>query len=369
MIDSFQIVRGEIFVVQLPFRFRFRHATADRSENTTIFLKLVSSTGTFGWGETLTRPYLTGETVESVISSIRAWWSDLKKIKFTADDPTSLLLPQWQQADAALAQAAWTLPDIAIRDLWMRSALSGSPVSSNRTYGVSFPVGLGSSPYLSAVARLMKFKHIKFKTDKNIEKTVASIKEWGTSWRSLAIDANGCFAEQDAGLVRNLIKETGAGYFEEPFSRGNYASAAALIRDMNVKVVADESLCSMVDARLLIKERSASVFNIRLAKLGGITGALAVGALAREHGIGIQLGALVGESGLLCNAARLCLGQLSPELVEYSFPGVLLKNNPVTVDVPFFSSELNEISVRSSGLGDINEGKLGRTAVSRLVLE
>jgi len=165
------------------------------------------------------------------------------------------------------------------------------------------------------------------------------------------------------------LKDTGAGYIEEPFSRGNHASAAALMRDMNVKVVADESLCSMSDARLLIKERSANVFNFRLAKLGGIAGALAVGELAREHGIVIQLGALVGESGLLCNAARLCLGRLSPELVEYSFPGVLLKKNPVTADVPFFSSLVNEISVRSTGLGNVNESELGRTAVSRVVLD
>lgn len=368
MMKSFQIVSGEIFVVRLPFRFRFQHATADRWENTTIFLKIKSSAGVTGWGETLTRPYLTGETEASVLASVQSWWAALKQIKFSADDPTALLRPMWHQADAAGAQAAWTLPDIAVRDLWMRSSASASSAVSSKSYEVTFPVGLGSSPWLLPVARMLKFRNIKFKTDRNTDATFAAVQKFGRSWDSIAIDANGCFLADDASLVRELVTRSGAKYMEEPFARENYASAAALIQDAGIRVVADESLRSMADARQLIKERAASVFNIRLAKLGGITGALAIGALAREHGIGIQVGALVGETGLLCNAARMCLGRLAPELVEYSFPSILLKKNPVESDVPIFSAVLREIPYRKQGLANVGQGSLGSGCISRLEL-
>jgi L-alanine-DL-glutamate epimerase-like enolase superfamily enzyme len=135
-----------------------------------------------------------------------------------------------------------------------------------------------------------------------------------------------------------------------------------------VKVMADESLCTYKDALNLIDRKAATVFNIRLPKNGGITGSLALAKLARAHSIGVQLGALVGETGLLCNAGRHCLAAISPELYEYSFPGLLLKDSPVTSDVPLAARSMSAVESRSESFARLDTNVLLRTATKHLQL-
>jgi L-alanine-DL-glutamate epimerase-like enolase superfamily enzyme len=71
-----------------------------------------------------------------------------------------------------------------------------------------------------------------------------------------------------------------------------------------VPVVADESLCSLEDARTLIRERACDVFNVRISKCGGLVNAGRIDRLAREAGLACQLGAQVGEAGILSAAGR-----------------------------------------------------------------
>jgi muconate cycloisomerase len=70
-------------------------------------------------------------------------------------------------------------------------------------------------------------------------------------------------------------------------------------------VIVDESLCSPADAERLAAERACNVFNVRVSKCGGPLAALAITRIAREAGLTCQLGAQVGESGILTAAGRL----------------------------------------------------------------
>jgi L-alanine-DL-glutamate epimerase-like enolase superfamily enzyme len=69
-------------------------------------------------------------------------------------------------------------------------------------------------------------------------------------------------------------------------------------------VVADESLCSLEDATTLIREQACDVFNVRISKCGGLINAGRIDRLAREAGLACQLGAQVGEAGILSAAGR-----------------------------------------------------------------
>ena len=66
----------------------------------------------------------------------------------------------------------------------------------------------------------------------------------------------------------------------------------------------DESLTSLADARAAIAGRTCDLFNIRLSKCGGFLSSLRLAALAREAGLGYQLGCHPGESGILSAAGR-----------------------------------------------------------------
>ena len=66
----------------------------------------------------------------------------------------------------------------------------------------------------------------------------------------------------------------------------------------------DESLTSEVDAQAAIRDKTCDLFNIRLSKCGGFINSLKLASLAREAGLGYQLGCHPGESGLLSAAGR-----------------------------------------------------------------
>jgi L-alanine-DL-glutamate epimerase-like enolase superfamily enzyme len=367
---SFKIAAIEIFVVPIRFRMRFKHALADRAENETIFVKLTSTAGGEGWGETLTRSYLTGENPETVVASMKSWWPDLKVLSFSTDLPTEVLMPFWKSADAGGENAAWAAIDLAIYDLWRRGTKSILTSPTKKKYPVSFPVTLDKkADYFLRIGHLLGFKHLKFKTSRDTTQLLPRLKSYRPHFEKIIVDGNGCFQPDDYRHVLELAKYGQIDYFEQPFGIGDIESASKLVQTGCVKVTADESLCCLRDAMTLIEREAANVFNIRLAKNGGITGALALAKLARSHSIGIQLGSLVGETGLLCNAGRYCLAALNPELYEYSFPGLLLKNNPVISDVPLLARSMGTVQHRAGDFAKVFSDLLRRKAKVNIQLD
>ena len=100
--------------------------------------------------------------------------------------------------------------------------------------------------------------------------------------------------------------------------------------------MADESLVTLEQARKLIELKACDYFNIRLSKCGGIAGSLAIAKLAQDAGIKIQVGAQVGETGILSAAGRTFAAHL-PALVsaEGSFGTWLLAEDVTFENVAF----------------------------------
>ena len=367
---NFKIAALEIFVVPIRFRMRFKHALADRAENETIFVKLTSTTGAEGWGETLTRSYLTGENPETVVASIKSWWPELKALSFSSDLPTEVLMPFWKSADASAANAAWAAVDVAVYDLWQRMVKGDAVQQIEKKYAVSLPVTLDKkADYFLRMGQLLGFKHLKLKTARDTTLLLQRLKSCRPHFEKIIVDGNGSFRPDDFRQVIELAKYGQIDYLEQPFARDELDSASRLVTSGFVKVMADESLCSLKDAMALINHKAANVFNIRLPKNGGITGALVLGKIARSHSMGLQLGSLVGETGLLCNAGRFCLSALNPELYEYSFPGLLLKSNPVVSDVPLLARSMSAVQRRAEAFARVQSDMLRAEAKVHLQLD
>jgi len=352
---NFKLSSVEVFVVPIRFRMRFKHALIDRNQNETIFVKLTSDVGLEGWGETLTRSYLTGESPETVVTQIRSWWDDLKKLSFSDEHPASILTPFWQAADSSAANAAWCAIDIAIYDLWQRSAVCYTDQKIQKKFAVTLPVTLDShSDYFCRLGRLLGFKRLKLKTSRDTSVLAKLLQRNRPFFDKIVVDGNASLLAEDFEQVVELAKYGQIDYFEQPFAKYDLDSAGRLVKSGLIKLIADESLCSLEDAKRLIEHKAVHIFNIRLPKNGGITGALEIAKLARTHSIGIQLGSLVGETGLLCNAGRLCLSTLDPELYEYSFPGLLLKDSPVVSNVPRLARTMDGVFIRTEGFARID---------------
>jgi L-alanine-DL-glutamate epimerase-like enolase superfamily enzyme len=117
---------------------------------------------------------------------------------------------------------------------------------------------------------------------------------------------------------------------EEPLRPEEAAGAdfTVLERELGLPVMADESLCSLSDARAILARGSPAWWNLRLAKIGGFSGWRELSSLAAERGIAVYGGILVGETSLLAAAARAVWPASGAVCGEYGFPRLFLAGDP-----------------------------------------
>ncbi len=67
----------EIRRLQIPFRVSFKHASAERKQTESAWVTLRTENGIEGHGESCPRPYVTGETWETVNAFFKKYREDL----------------------------------------------------------------------------------------------------------------------------------------------------------------------------------------------------------------------------------------------------------------------------------------------------
>jgi muconate cycloisomerase len=121
---------------------------------------------------------------------------------------------------------------------------------------------------------------------------------------TLRIDANCAWNAKETLRQLEAMQAFSLTGVEQPVPGEDIAGMREVTAAGLVPVVADESLCSLEDARTLIREQACDVFNVRISKCGGLVNAGRIDRLAREAGLACQLGAQVGEAGILSAAGR-----------------------------------------------------------------
>ncbi len=361
---TLRFTRLEIREVKIPFRFAFKHALAVRRGAHNLILALHTTTGEIGYGEVIPRQYLTGESIDSAWQDISShYWPAIRELTpAIGQPPRDALQPVFTWATDHRKTAAYAGIDLAVWDAWARTArrpgfaLFGQrrPLAATLTG----PLGAGSMRQLYRLTGLMKFLgfldyKLKVGTVQDLA-AVRLIRRIIGPRRGLRVDANGGWEVDQAITMANELKQFGVSSVEQPIPAGNVQDLARVQREGGLPVMADESLCTLTDANTLLAEQAADIWNLRLAKIGGFTGLLAMlkvagyplppalsGQLPTTPNRGrqfplyqpkIQLGVLVGETSLISAATRACLG-LCPYLhVEYGFPRILLKIDPFQGD-------------------------------------
>jgi muconate cycloisomerase len=123
---------------------------------------------------------------------------------------------------------------------------------------------------------------------------------------------------------------------EQPVAPDDVDGMQRVRAESGVPVMADESLITLDQARRLIELGACDYFNIRLSKNAGVTGSLAVAKFAAEAGIKLQVGAQVGETGILSAAGRTLAAHLPTlDFAEGSFGTWLLVEDVTFENVAF----------------------------------
>ena len=93
-----------------------------------------------------------------------------------------------------------------------------------------------------------------------------------------------------------ILERGGVCALEQPLPDVHDADLPYLAEQTHCDLIADESLLTIEDAQRLIDGGGVRVFNIRIAKNGGLLPALRIARLALAAGLDVQLGCLVGEN-------------------------------------------------------------------------
>lgn len=351
--------------IAVPMRFSFKHALATRSEARNLLVCLRTEDGTEGWGEAIPRAYLTGETLDSAWDDLRQhWWPKVRGCALPPH-PRPLLQPLYSEADTLRKTAAYAALDIAlvhaasnlhrvpvpeILRTWFDPQASSTPSSGSvptptptdngdtpttpqAHIPLTAPLGGRSVKRVVRLARLFKllgFRHFKIKVGlgNDAEKVLAARRVLGDS-ADLRVDANAGFSEADAVAFAHAVHSAGLSAFEQPIPPGDPEALHRIEVEGGIPVMADESLCTQADAAALQDAGGVSLWNLRLAKVGGYSGMMALGREARTAGVEMHLGVLVGETSLLAAAERACMAALPLRYMEYGFPRILLRGDPV----------------------------------------
>ena len=123
---------------------------------------------------------------------------------------------------------------------------------------------------------------------------------------------------------------------EQPLDSADHAHWPTLANLTDVPLMADESLLTYSDGEYLAANDLVDYFNIRISKNGGLIPSLRLAALAARHRRRYQLGAMVGESGILAAAGRKFM-QLTPKtsFTEICYGTFLLQSDLVKPNLRF----------------------------------
>ena len=299
--------------IRIPFRSVFTHALQRRGATEAIVLVVQSNAGPVGIGEVLPRPYLTGETLESVSreipSLVRRW---LGRTFEGRDEVVNALHEELRLAGRALATfAGWELAILDMAGKAFQFAvgdLLGPTSGPELDVGavIDFGVPTQSLEKTCMLLRLAGRRHIKVKVglDDDLRRLVLVQGVFGTD-HPLRLDANAAWTADHAISMLRQMRRFNIRSVEQPVPALDLVGMRRVRDKTGVAVVADESLCSLEDGERVTAAQAADVFNIRIAKCGGFLACLRLVKLAHEAGLRCQMGTLVGETGILSQAAEI----------------------------------------------------------------
>ena len=237
-----------------------------------------------------------GESVESVVAFFATY-------RPRAKDPYLLQ----RLLDLEIPAAARAGLDIALHD-YIGKAL-GKPLYAllgldpSLAPPTSFTIGIADpETTLAKVDEAAHFPILKIKLGagtiaQQIE-TIAAIRARYTG--ALRIDANEGWGVDDAIRILDEIARYDIEYCEQPVTAGNPQWLRAIRERVAIPIVADEDCLDAADLPALFG--CVDGINVKLAKTGGIRGALELIHTARAMGMKVMIGCMV-ESGVAATAA------------------------------------------------------------------
>ena len=384
-----------ITAFQLPIALRkpVRHASHERFANDTLIIRCVMNDGSVGWGEGLPRTYVTGESIETAWRHLEATdFSLLREQTFLDSVQLATAIDQFRLSgvkpdpgiqvrecfgnsvrcalELAILDSACRVENISIGQLIEKLPGTESIVSTRKEAFYSGAI-TSMSPFRQIVSalkmRLFAFRTVKVKVGAagiHDEACLKRVRRIVGRHVDLRLDANEAWRCEEVCSKMQPFLKYNVTSLEQPVPHADVAGLRQVRSELNAPIMLDESLCCHEDAERAIAGGWCDLFNIRLSKCGGLLRSLKLAALARQHGLGFQLGCQVGETGILSAAGRhFACNVDNIRYLEGSFDRFLVRDALTEQDLTFQYGGRGR-RLAGPGLGvDINECRVRQLAV------
>lgn len=328
-----EIKVGEISVpLKKPFKTSLRTVESVND----VVVKIITDTGHVGYGEAAPTAVITGDTFGSIKCAIEDYIAPhLIGLEITNIEEIMHRIDNSLLGNTSAKAAV----DIAIYDLFAQfhksplyKLLGGyrKEIITDITISVNSPEEMAEDS-IEAVKLGYTTLKIKVGLDSQMDmKRIQTIRDAVGYNVALRLDANQGWTPKEAvRLLRNMEdKGFDIELVEQPVPAGDLEGLKFVTDNVNIPILADESVFSPADAVKIIQNRAADLINIKLMKTGGIHNALKICSIAEIYDVECMIGCML-ESKLSVSAA-VHLAAAKSIITKIDLDGPLLcKEDPI----------------------------------------
>jgi L-alanine-DL-glutamate epimerase-like enolase superfamily enzyme len=210
----------------------------------------------------------------------------------------------------------------AARDVWDMAGLPRpKPLLTTFTIGAEDPEVMAQRAKAYTQARALKLK-LTGELARDVERVQAVREARPDTW--LGVDANQGYELPALDELMKTLVDADVALLEQPLKRGREADLDGFLSP--IPLAADESCLTLAEVPTLVDR--FNVVNVKLDKCGGLTEALAIARYARQIGLGVMVGNMVGSS--LAMAPAFVVGQLC-DIVDLDGPTFLARDRTPSI--------------------------------------
>lgn len=295
-----KIERIELHHVSQELVHPFRTSFGTQIERSCVLVSVYSA-GVIGWGECPTSrdPGYSYETVSTAWHVMRDFLAPtlIGEVLLKPEDVAAHFkkVRGHSMAKAGIENAIW--------DLFARAQeIPLSQMLGGRRERVEVGVSIGIQPTLEALLERIDqfvakgYRRIKMKIEPGWELTpLAAVRKRHPDIKLMA-DANSAFTLDHADLFRRM-EPFGLLMIEQPLHYDDIFDHAKLQALVDVPICLDESIHSVHHARWAIEAKACRILNMKVARVGGLSGAVAIHQMCVEAGLEMWCGGML-ETGV-----------------------------------------------------------------------
>ena len=278
---------------------------SDRSNR--IYVKILTDSGIYGLGEASPAPLVTGETLDGVVAAVNY----LKPVLVGMDPTDIAAIHNAMDKTLLMNPSAKAAIDVACYDIIGKQL--GQPVhkllgANTASLQTDITIGIDTIDEMvrESVERIGEgFRILKIKCGIDAGKDIEVLRQIRAAVGDkidLRIDINQGYDIATALYVLNEIKKFNISEAEQPLPYWDVHGMAEIKKLSPIPIMADESVHTPEQARVVCEHDAAEILNIKFMKCGGIYKALQISDIAREFGKTCIVGCM-SESKLAIAAA------------------------------------------------------------------